>query len=149
MKKTCFISEQQKTGVICVDSYEEKQIKGRVTYKDGLGQRSFSSLTQLLEAISSALERLGYPGEYSSPRSFAVWPAKPEPEPTLEIDQDPEDGALATFYIKIIFLQHATWQGTLRWKEGRREINFRSALEMIMLMNQALTNNELDMRGAL
>lgn len=145
MEKTHLISEQKKTGVICVDSYAEKQMKGRVTYRDGLGQRSFSSLIQLLEAISDTLERLGYPGEYSRPRGFAVWPAKPEPEPAPESAQDPEDGALATFYIKIIFLQNATWQGTLRWKEGRREINFRSALEMIMLMNQALTNNELDM----
>ena len=47
-------------------------------------------------------------------------------------------GQCATFYVYVQYRQNASWQGTLVWKEKEREVEFRSALEMIMLVDNAL-----------
>lgn len=43
-----------------------------------------------------------------------------------------------TFVIKILNTQNATWQGTIDWLEGDRNEAFRSALELIKLVDSAL-----------
>ena len=53
-------------------------------------------------------------------------------------------GRLATFELKILFRQHASWQGTIVWKEGRQEQSFRSVLELVHLMDSALRATEED-----
>lgn len=45
----------------------------------------------------------------------------------------------ATFSIRIHFCQNASWQGSIRWLEGKKTVFFRSMLEMSMLMFRALT----------
>lgn len=44
----------------------------------------------------------------------------------------------ATFVVKILNTQNATWQGTIDWMDGRRSEAFRSALELIKLIDSAL-----------
>lgn len=44
----------------------------------------------------------------------------------------------ASFVIQVKCLQNATWQGTIQWLEGKKTQNFRSALELIRLMDNAL-----------
>ena len=43
-----------------------------------------------------------------------------------------------TFIIKVEYLQHGTWQGQLTWAEENRHMKFRSALELIKLMDEAM-----------
>jgi hypothetical protein len=45
---------------------------------------------------------------------------------------------MATFFVRIIFRQNASWQGSVLWLEGQREQRFRSALELIFLLDNAL-----------
>lgn len=45
---------------------------------------------------------------------------------------------LATFYVRILFRQNASWQGTVLWSEGSQEERFRSALELALLLDSAL-----------
>jgi len=40
---------------------------------------------------------------------------------------------------RILFRQNASWQGSVVWVEGRQEERFRSALELVLLMDSALT----------
>ena len=47
-------------------------------------------------------------------------------------------GQCATFFVCVRYRQNATWQGTLVWKEKEREVEFRSALELIVLVDNAL-----------
>ena len=44
-----------------------------------------------------------------------------------------------TFEIKIQNSQHATWQGYIHWIDVDRKQYFRSVLEMLTLMDEALT----------
>lgn len=43
-----------------------------------------------------------------------------------------------TFVVTVLYRQNATWQGTLKWVEGGEESKFRSALELIKLMDGAI-----------
>lgn len=47
------------------------------------------------------------------------------------------DDGKNTFNISVLFRKNATWQGTLKWVEGGREVTFRSALELIKLIDGA------------
>ncbi len=52
----------------------------------------------------------------------------------------------ATFVARIQYRQNASWQGTIQWLDGKKTAPFRSALEMILLMHEALeTNNSGDL----
>lgn len=44
----------------------------------------------------------------------------------------------ATFVVRIHFRRNSTWQGTITWTDSKRTQNFRSALELIRLMDSAL-----------
>jgi len=43
-----------------------------------------------------------------------------------------------TFMVSVKFTQNSTWQGELHWVEKNQKQNFRSALEMIKLIDEAL-----------
>jgi len=38
-------------------------------------------------------------------------------------------------------MQNSTWQGEIHWIESNKKQNFRSALEMLKLMDEALTES--------
>jgi len=46
-----------------------------------------------------------------------------------------------TFEITIKFMQNSTWQGQIKWIEKNQNQNFRSALEMLKLMDEALAES--------
>ena len=52
----------------------------------------------------------------------------------------------STFVIKILNKQHSTWQGSITWVEEQRIENFRSALELLKLIDGAL-EEEIKVEG--
>jgi len=58
----------------------------------------------------------------------------------VDIDNQRELGSTrGTFEISVKFMQNSTWQGQIHWVEKDQKQNFRSALEMLKLMDEALT----------
>lgn len=51
-------------------------------------------------------------------------------------------GKRATFVVQVQFQQNATWQGTIQWLDQKKVQNFRSTLEMIRLMDEALPEKQ-------
>ena len=47
-----------------------------------------------------------------------------------------------TFIIKVHYRQNATWQGTVQWVEGQETKNFRSVLELIKLLDEAVDTED-------
>ncbi|MDR1961438.1 MAG: hypothetical protein LBQ16_04070 [Gracilibacteraceae bacterium] len=47
-----------------------------------------------------------------------------------------------TFVIQVQFQKNATWQGTIDWIDAKKTQRFRSVLEMIKLMDDALSDAE-------
>ena len=127
---------------LCVDSYEEGVPEGRLFHPNlENGGFRFRSLTQLVLKIEELLDGMNYPQSFTAKRTFAPAPVMPPGMDTLGREQF---GARGTFLLRVIFRQHTTWQGTMTWLEGRGEQNFRSVLELILLMNSALTAEEPD-----
>ena len=46
-----------------------------------------------------------------------------------------------TFEISVKYMQNSTWQGQIHWIDKNRKQNFRSALEMLKLMDEALAES--------
>lgn len=138
MKQNRRIAEQMI--FIGVDSYAEKSVAGRL-WHGCRGEASFTNLMQLLLLIDKILEDQGFPEAQLDCKRFA----RPEtlacslPTETAEPGK-PTCGALASFRLKILFRQNASWQGIVTWTESRQEQSFRSALELIMLLDNALTH---------
>ena len=51
------------------------------------------------------------------------------------------EGVKGTFEISVKFTQNSTWQGQIHWIEKNQKQNFRSALEMLKLMDEALAED--------
>lgn len=131
------LNDASRTTMICVDSYEQGVLNGRF-YNYGQEDEgcSFHSLTQLLLGMEHLLDCANYPQSFTAVRSFS-----PVVEPKLESTTDGTSrrGESATFLVKILFRQHTSWQGTVTWMEEKCEQTFRSVLELILLMDSALT----------
>lgn len=50
------------------------------------------------------------------------------------------DKKKGTFVVKIEFCQRGTWQGQVIWAEEHRSEKFRSALELVRLMDEAMAS---------
>ena len=123
----------QQAVLICVDSYEGGVPRGRLYLPGQQGQR-FDSLSQLLLRAEQLLEQ-GGAQSFTIPRIFAL--AKPLRSAPCDADELAR-GKAATFEMRVLFRQHASWQGELLWLEKDARQSFRSALELITLMDSAL-----------
>ncbi|WP_418752095.1 hypothetical protein [Frisingicoccus sp.] len=47
---------------------------------------------------------------------------------------------MRTFIIQIKGTENATWQGTVDWVEKKEKVAFRSALELIRLMDSSISD---------
>lgn len=62
-------------------------------------------------------------------------------EGQMKTDMNKKQKNTRTFLIKIMDQQNGTWQGSVTWVEEQREQHFRSALELLKLIDGALDNN--------
>ena len=127
-------SEEHRTTLVCVDSYHKGVPQGRFYNPYMSAEQSFQSLTQFLQAMESTLEMMDFPKAFTATRTFAPLPGYTTGPPLSQC----QPGAQATFAVKILFRQNASWQGSVTWLEGKREQSFRSVLELILLMSSAL-----------
>ena len=49
-----------------------------------------------------------------------------------------EKDNVQNFVVSVKSQENHTWQGTVSWVEGKKQVNFRSALELLKLMDSAL-----------
>lgn len=64
-------------------------------------------------------------------------------EKSMEYQQLMEQsGICATFHIFVKYRQNATWQGSVTWVEKKEKQQFRSALELLKLIESALDEEE-------
>ncbi len=128
--------EPYRTMRLCVDSYENGVLAGRF-YHPGLpgGGQSFMSLSQFLVAAENLFDEAKFPQSFEAKRGFV---ARPDVRPGAMPELNCEQGKAATFVIRLMFRQHASWQGSVTWVEARSEEPFRSVLELILMIDGAL-----------
>jgi len=127
--------EALRTTILCVDSYEEAVPRGRFYHLQLGDAQDFHGLTQLLTKLEQQFEAAKFPQAFDAMRVFGPPKEKTNRE---EDSTTPSRGKLATFSIRILFRQNASWQGSINWLEGNEEESFRSVLELIFLIDSAL-----------
>ena len=132
-------NDAARTLVICVDSYTQGNPRGcffNCFQEEDIFE--FRSLTQLIVGIENDLDSANFPQSFNAVRSFSEIP-----RPGLKETKDKisRQGKRATFTVKILFRQHTSWQGIIIWHEQKSEQSFRSVLELILLMDSALSND--------
>ena len=123
--------------IVCVDSYEDSVMKGRIL-NPLTGAEAFCGLVQFLLKMEDALECEQAPQSFTELRRFAGM-LQPEKRERVCLS---ERGMKMTFELKVIFRQHSSWQGTLVCREKKAMHHFRSVLELIVLMDSALRSVE-------
>lgn len=136
--------ESCRTTGICVDSYEQGVPVGRF-YNPGSGRAGeFYGLTRLLTELDGLLDDMALPQAFTAIRRFSMRAEESRPQ---ERGIRPLPGKLATFSVRILFRQNASWQGSVKWMEGGMEESFRSVLELILLMDSVLSREEAERAG--
>lgn len=125
-----------RTTLVCIDSYDEGVPMGRFYNPSCPKGLSFHSLSQLLSRMEDLLDEMRFPQSFTVVRAFS--PASGLSVMKPDAESRSQKGRLATFSVRVLFRQNASWQGTVAWLEDGREENFRSVLELILLMDSAM-----------
>ncbi len=62
----------------------------------------------------------------------------------METVRDKRKNVSGTFIVDIQYQENATWQGKVTWADRKKEQYFRSALELIRMIDGALTEGQAD-----
>ena len=128
------LGAQYRATTVCIDSYDRGILVGRF-YNPWLEEgKAFHGIADFLLEMEQALDSMDFPKSFTAVRTFAETP----PGPSLSGGNSFRPGCTATFEVRVLFRQNASWQGSVTWLEGKREESFRSVLELIFLMDSAL-----------
>lgn len=130
--------EGYRTTMVCIDSYENGVPVGRLYHPYLDDARPFCSTMQFLQDMEQLMDQMEFPKAFTAIRTFA----QPSMCATGPPGAEPQIGNAATFAVKLLFRQNASWQGSVTWIEGQREQGFRSVLELLLLMDSALRNEQ-------
>jgi len=130
-----FVPRSKSTFLLAITGYEEKRLSGVLHAPLKKKNYVFDNLVQLLLLLESLMDAASFPQQAVEPRAFQVSQSVFVPR---EVEHRPV-GALATFEINVMFRQNASWQGSVIWSEQMMESRFRSVLELVGLMDDALS----------
>ncbi len=114
---------------VAVRNYEDHNMSGDVSHPAVEDRRTFYNEFELREKIVEMIDPLPENTRDHSviiPRSFHVENGNYGP---------------ATFVVRVLFRRNATWQGTIGWKEKRCQVSFRSFMELLLLMHEAVARS--------
>lgn len=136
---------------ICIDGIGHEEYQGRLYHQYQRDPIHFTDILQLLKRMEHVYDWLNYPEASTGSRSFRAISMTEEMEKekeTWNVNEHYEGldnkGKLATFIIHVQYRQNATWQGKIVWAESKQSTHFRSALEMLKLMDSAVERADVD-----
>lgn len=128
---------------VCVDAYDGSAMDGRVfhEYVDGVNQ--FSGIKDLLTLMEDFMDEMRFPAASTDSRFFGKAKNYEELKGANKmakeeiVVENKGNGKKATFIVQVQYRQNATWQGSIKWVEQDEEQMFRSALELIKIIDSA------------
>ncbi len=137
MAEERYRGNEYRTTIVCVDSYDKGVPTGRFYNPFYPSGKTFESLSRFLIGMEDMFDEMHFPQPFLVRRTFSEAVHSDE---ALTSDGERQVGKLGTFQIRVLFRQNADWQGSICWVEGQREESFRGVLEMILLMDSALSS---------
>lgn len=132
-----FVPYEMKTSILRITGYDSHELSGTLKNPYFPKEMFFSNVVQLLMLMDEMLDSLNYPQRANEVRSFKSSPSASRALPATE--EQLALPALASFNLNVLFRQNSSWQGRLVWIEEKSEAQFRSVLELIMLMDNVLS----------
>lgn len=136
--------------LVRIFSYEDQVLIGSVSNEFYGRTMYFRDVVQMAAILESLFDSLAFPQSSMAYRSFRA-PAKRRPRrqtnfmkaggvvQTAAIEpMANKEREKASFVVHVQFRQNATWQGTITWVNKGVTQHFRSVLEMIRLMTEAV-----------
>ncbi len=139
---------------LCCDRFESGDWGGRFYTRYQEKPVSFRNTGELLERLDGFYNWLGYPQASMENRSFRKKPSerrvlqetaspqeariKQKGERSIVVNEEAmnkHQGEKATFVVRIQYRQNASWQGQVTWAEKNKTVPFRSALELLKLID--------------
>ena len=146
---------------LCVDLYDKERQSGRLYHQYTSGAVPFTTLIEAMDRMDRLYDELQFPQKALRPRSFLVdrkkeeraikrgrMPALPEYErkekkKMAEFDEvTGQRGTDATFIVRVTYRQNASWQGEVTWVDRQKKERFRSALELVRLLDSAMSEED-------
>lgn len=134
---------------VCVDRVQEENLEGRLYHKYKSDAVYFHSVSALLNEMEKLFDRIGFPQSATKQRTFSALNEKTaRPKEAVQVADTKEllghSGDKATFIVHVRYRQNATWQGDILWAEKKKKLYFRSALELLKLIDSALDESEIE-----
>ncbi|MEM1484290.1 hypothetical protein V6615_05345 [Oscillospiraceae bacterium PP1C4] len=133
--------------LICIDSFHGTEFNGRLFNPYVICPVKFSGSFGMVKQLEKMMDYFSFPEPTFQYRTFRTRKQRnPERKNSREVHRcmsddimEEKQGERATFVVQVQFRQNATWQGTIQWLDQKKSQRFRSVLEMIKLMDQALS----------
>ena len=129
--------------LLCIDGRTDGGFAGRLYHRYEAGELSFLSIEQLAGLMESFFDRLGNPMPSTGDRDFIPQkPVYPKKKELMRMKTDEEllqqHGNLGSFVVRVQHRQNSSWQGQVTWLEQDRTVYFRSAWELMKLLDHAI-----------
>lgn len=128
------------TFIINVDSYQDGVLTGKYYYPHEGKSGQFFSLMQLVLSMEQIMDETDSPQAFQKKHTFSS---------LYFLNRDSESqvfskgGRLASFSVHVIFRRNASWQGTVVWLEKGQSGNFRSMLELLLMIDRVVREKEM------
>lgn len=133
---------------MCIDKKKGAGIEGRLYHgysPEGIPVRGYEEFFSKTEHF---LDELGFPHRGTADRDIRgniCHVRKKEGMTKIVRDEEllKKHGDMGTFVVRIRQRQHSSWQGNVTWLDGDKTVSFRSALELLKIID-----GTLDLSGA-
>jgi len=137
---------------VYIDEYKAENLKGRLYLYNGSKEQYFNGILDMILKADSAFDKMAFPQSTFKTRTFTdkkhqgtnltekKWGSDMEHSNSDEFCSNIQHEDKATFIIHVKYRQNATWQGEIKWVEQNKTAAFRGELEMIKLMDSALSS---------
>lgn len=147
-----------RTSIIKIYKYENRDLCGTLENSCLPGKVCFQNSMQLIFLLEEMYDELNFPQASTETRSFIsiqtnylltkqkvqqlrdqVAAARvKEKQVVLEQQESNETIPLATFILSLQYRANSSWQGSISWKKMNYTVQFRSVLELLHLLDEAL-----------
>ena len=138
---------------IGINQYNGSDWNGKIYTRLNKEAINFRNIGEMIEVLESIWNAIVYPQESLINRSFVIQQNSKEKKDYIsvsyledgtkdkikvelsEADMEKRRGEQDTFIVRIQYRQNATWQGHVTWVDENKTVPFRSALELIKLID--------------
>ncbi len=138
---------------ICIDRIDHRDYVGRLWHQYQDEPIAYNTTMEMIQAMDGLYDLWQFPQRSTQVRMFGaeVNETTGRKEEMTDMDEkrlSRKSGDIGTFIVRVKYRQNATWQGEVVWAEKQERRYFRSALELLKLIDGALEETENGPPGA-